>query len=191
MFTKLFTLYVAQIPEAIYFALFMIYTKRLKEKRLIYIILMIIEYVLLVQLFPYNVIFQVLYTFISYIILKLLYKEKAQIIDIFTFSIASLILMLTSGIMYFTQLFTYKNAYICAVLHRILIFCLLYIFRNKLYNIQKLYKRIWNRNFNKTYKMKTTTFRALNVVIFNTMFYVINFGMLLCIIKKNGGVLYG
>lgn len=40
----MYVLLVAQIPEAIYFSLFMIYTKRLKEKRLLYTALMVIAY---------------------------------------------------------------------------------------------------------------------------------------------------
>jgi len=185
---NLINIILAQVPEAIYFALFMIYTKRLKEKRLLYIALMIIEYILLYKLFPFNVWFQILYTFISFLILKVLYKEKSQIIDIFTFGIASILLIITSGIMYFISFYTYNNAYICAILHRILLFTFIFFIRNRLYNIQKLYKKLWNRKFNKTYKIKTTTFRAINVVIFNIMFFVINFGMLLCILIKNGGV---
>lgn len=184
----MFTLLIAQIPEAIYFALFMIYTKRLTEKRLLYITLMVLEYILLVSLFPYNVMFQILYTFISFLILKVLYKEKSQIIDIFTFSIASIVLMIISGSMYWFAWYTYRNRYVCAILQKILLFAFIYVFKNKLYKIQKLYKKIWNRKFDKTYKIKTTTFRAINVVIFNIMFFVINFGMLLSILIRSGGV---
>lgn len=181
-------LLLGQVPEAIYFALFMIYTKRLKEKRILFIILMIMEYILLIKLFPFNVWFQILYTFMTFLTLKVLYKEKSQVIDIFTFSIASVILMISSAIMYFISYFTYYDTCLCTILHKILLFTFIFIFKNKLYNIQALYKKIWNRKFNKTYKIKTTTFRAINVVIFNFMFFVINFGMLLCIFIKNGGV---
>lgn len=180
-------LLLGQIPEAIYFALFMIYTKNLKEKRLLYIILMILEYILLIQIFPFNVWFQVLYTFISYLILKVLYKQKAQVIDIFTFSIASVVLIVTSAIMYLIAFYSYRNMQICLILHKVILFTFLLLLKNKLYSIQKLYKKIWNRKLNKTYKIKTTTFRALNVVVFNIMFFVINFGMLLVIFFKNGG----
>lgn len=183
----LLNMLLGQIPEAIYFSLFMIYTKQLKEKRLLYIVLMIIEYILLIQIFPFNVWFQILYTFISFLILKLLYKEKSQVIDIFTFSIASIVLIFTSAVMYLISHNTYHNTYISSLLHKIILFIFLFVFKNKLYNIQKLYKKIWNRNFNKTYKIKTTTFRALNVVAFNIMFFIINFGMLLVILFKSGG----
>lgn len=180
-------LLLGQIPEAIYFSLFMIYTKQLKEKRLLYSALMVIEYILLIKVFPFNVWFQILYTFISFIILKMLYKEKSQITDIFSFAIASIVLIITSASTYLIIYYTLKNITICLIIHKILLFALLFLFRNKLYNIQKLYKKIWNRNFNKTYKIKTTTFRALNVVVFNIMFFIINFGML-CTLFRSGGV---
>ena len=86
-------LFLGQIQEAIYFALFMIYAKNLKTKRLLYTILMTLEYVLLTRIIYYNLWFQVLYTFLTYAILKILYKEKAQITDIFTFMIGSLIII--------------------------------------------------------------------------------------------------
>lgn len=183
---NLLNMLLGQIPEAIYFSLFMIYTKQLKEKRLLYIVLMIIEYILLIQIFPFNVWFQILYTFISFLILKLLYKEKSQVIDIFTFGIASIILVAISSIMYFLAYYTYRNMTICLISQKILLFIVLFLLRNKLYNLQKLYKKLWNRKFNTKTKIKTTTFRALNVVIFNIMFYVINFGVLYVIIMNGG-----
>ena len=79
-----------QIPEALYFAIFMIFVKQLKTKRLVFILLMILEYVLLKYLIHYNMYFQIAYTFFTYIILKVLYKERSQITDIFTFTIGSI-----------------------------------------------------------------------------------------------------
>ena len=46
-------LLLGQIPEAIYFALFMIFTKRLDKKQILFTVLMIIEYILLF-IFYYN-----------------------------------------------------------------------------------------------------------------------------------------
>lgn len=101
---KLDQLLLGQIPEAIYFALFMILVKNIKEKRVLFTILMILEYVVLKLAFPFNMWFQVTYTFMTYIILKILYKEKSQIIDIFTFSIGSIILILISAVLCMTHL---------------------------------------------------------------------------------------
>lgn len=179
-------LLIGQIPEAIFFSLFMIYAKGLKEKRILFTVLMIVEYLLLKSFIHYNIWFQILYTFISFIILKVLYKEKSQITDIFTFTIASIIVILICAILYFIIWFTFNNYLIYAILTRIFMFAFLFLFRNKLNKIQKVYKKLWNRN-DKKKGMKTTTFRSLNIVIFNIIFYIINIGMIFMIIQ-NGGV---
>ena len=100
-------LLLGQIPEAIYFALFMIFTKRLDKKQILFTILMIIEYILLFNFTPVTIWSHISYFIITYIILKILYHEKSQITDIFTLGIASMILMIISGICYFT-LSTFK-----------------------------------------------------------------------------------
>ena len=50
--------------------------------------------------------------------------------------------------------------------------------RNK---IQGVYKKVWNRNDATKKKIKSTTFRCLNLVVFNIMFYVINLGLIYAI----------
>lgn len=163
-----------QIPEAIYFSVFMIFTKDLKEKRVLFTILMILEYILLKLVFSFTVWFQISYTFITYLILKVLYKNKSQIIDIFTFSIGSIVLIAISAAV---SLMFRHNIIIVLILSRLLMFGFLFIFSNRLRKLQDLYSLLWNRN-NKPKKMKSTTFRALNAVVFNLLFYTINFGML-------------
>lgn len=179
-------LLLGQIPEAIYFALFMIFTKELKSKRILYIVLMIAEYLLLKHFIIYNIWFQIAYTIAQFIILKILYKEKAQIIDIFTFTIASAVLILCCGILYFIVWKTINNYIVYVILNRIILALFLVIFHNKLHKIQDLYKLLWNRNNKKKTKMKSTTFRAVNLVIFNVMFYIINLGMIFTLFIGRG-----
>ena len=173
------------IPEAIYFALFMIYTKQLKEKRLLYIGLMILEYLLLKQFIHYSIYFQVAYTFLTFIILKILYKDKSQIIDIFTFTIGSIYLILTSALFSIPKLIWNLDYTICVILNRIFVFTSIILVRDKLHNIQNIYKKLWNRNDKVKKKIKSTTFRSLNVVIFNTIFFIINAGMIFAIFYNN------
>lgn len=179
-------LFLGQIPEAIYFALFMIFAKNLKEKRILFTILMVIEYLILLKIFVYNIWFHVILFIMTFIILKVLYKEKAQITDVFTFGIAGIILITISFISYIIIWKTIAIYLYSVILNRILLILFLIIFNKKLYNIQKLYKKLWNRNDNTKKKMKTTTFRALNVVIFNFLFYIINLGMILTIFLNGG-----
>ena len=171
-----------QVPEAIYFALFMIFTKRIKEKRLLFTILMIVEYILIMALFQYSWLFHIIYTIMTYLTLKILYKEKAQITDVFILMISYIVLIASSAVC----MLIFRNTLLAAIINRIIIFLLLIIFHNKLYKIQNLYKSYWNRN-DAVKKMKTTTFRSLNLVIFNLLFYIINIGMTVALVMLNGG----
>lgn len=132
-----------QLPEAIYFALFMIFAKKLVSKRLLFVILMVAEYILLINALHFSVWAHVLYFTMSYMILKMLYKERSQITDIFTLGIASLGLILISSICYMIVSTTVKDIILCNIIAKGILFLLLFIFKNKLYNIQKLYKRLW------------------------------------------------
>lgn len=169
-------IFLGQVPEAIYFALFMILTKRLKEKRLPFVLLMSVEYVLLFKTMVHNMYAHIGFFIITFLILKLFYKEKCQITDVFTLAIAGIILIIFNIIV--SPLF--QIDYILSVIIiRILMFLFLYIFRNKLWKIQEFYKKAWNRKDKPEAKIKSLTFRSINLVIFNIMFYIINLGMLL------------
>lgn len=171
-------LIIGQIPEAIFFSLFMIYAKGLKEKKILFTVLMVVEYLLLKYSFQYSWLFQIGYIVTTFLTLKILYKEKSQITDIFTFAIASIILIITSipCVLIFKD-----NPILYSLVNRIIIFIFIFLFRNKLNKIQIIYKTIWNRNDKNKKKIKSTTFRSLNIVIFNLMFYFINLGMIYAI----------
>ena len=177
-------LFLGQIPEAIFFALFLIFTKNIKQKRILFTILMIVEYLLLMYAFPYNWTFHILYMILTFITLKVLYREKCQITDLFILAIAYIYVVITSILCMFI---THKTI-IATILNRFVLFIPLFILRYKLVNIQNVYKKYWNRNDKVKKKVKSTTFRSINIVIFNLMFYVINFCMLYAILFKNGGV---
>lgn len=159
----------------------MIYAKSLKEKRILYIALIVIEYLLLKSAIHFNVWFQVLYTIMTFLTLKIIYKDKANVTDIFTFAISSIILILVSLI---TFLLFRPDMVLGAIVNRLTIFVFLFVFRHKLPKIQKLYKKFWNRNDKIKKKMKSATFRALNAVVFNFMFFAINAGMIYMLILR-------
>lgn len=177
-------LLLGQIPEAIYFALFMIFTKELKTRRILFTTLMIIEYFILMRIFPYSIWSHILFFIITFMIMKMLYKQKAQITDIFTLGISSLMLIVTSAIPYVIIWFTTHNYLMYVILNRILLFSILFALKNKLPKINNMYKHLWNRNDKVEKKIKSTTFRAANVVVFNIMFLIINLGMLFALFIK-------
>ena len=77
-------LLLGQIPEALYFALFIIFAKQIKEKRILFTVLMVFEYLLAKYTFQYSVMFHISYIALIYLLLKILYKEKAQITRFFS-----------------------------------------------------------------------------------------------------------
>lgn len=176
-------LLLGQIPEAIFFALFMIYAKGIKEKRILFTILMIIEYLLLKYSFPFNWIFQIGYMITTFLTLKILYKEKSQITDVFILLISYIIMIGSSAIIYCIIWITLNNFFVALILHRLFLLLFLIITHKNLIKIQNLYKKIWNRN-NKCKKIKSTTFRSLNVFMFNIIFYIINLGMIFTLVLR-------
>ena len=167
----------AKFVEPIYFSLFLIIGKDLKNKRLLLTCIMIFEYYMLTEIIYFNVWFQFIYTFIVFVDLKFLYKEKAQITDIFLFAASSIILIGISIFTYLTALFTYKNYMVSLIINRILIFLFLFLNKN---NIRKLYKKFysyWNRH-NNPKALKSITLRNISVISFNLMFWIINLGMI-------------
>lgn len=167
----------AKLLEPIYFSLFLIYGKNLKQKRILFTCIMIFEYIMLTELIYYNVVFQVAYTFMTFLTLKVLYKSKAQITDIFLFGVASIILISISLISYLSILFTIKNYYIAMILNRILLFSFIFIFKNKINYLYKRFYKYWNRH-NNSKVIKSLTLRNISIIMFNLMFWVINFGMI-------------
>lgn len=171
-----------QIPEAIYFALFLILTKQLKEKRMLFITIMIIEYVLSMNLQVFSIWSHIVYVILMYISLKLLYKERAQITDIFTFGIASIGMIVSSAIVFLV--FGPDNMLLVSSINNMILFIGLALLYKKLPYIQIVYKKLWNRKFENNLKLKSTTFRCINLVIFNFMFYAINLGMIYALLIR-------
>ena len=184
-------LLLGQIPEAIFFALFMIYAKGLKEKRFLFTLLMVVEYLLTKYSFQYNWMFHITYMISVFLTLKLLYKEKSQVTDVFILLISYVFLGFFSIFSVIVGKFIFGSIMLANIICKIIIFSFIFIFNNKLIIIQNIYKNLWNRNDKQSKKIKTTTFRALNVVVFNLLFAMLNLCMLYAIYFNNfvkGGI---
>ena len=186
MIENILELVVGQLLDAIYFALFLIFTKNIKEKRLLFVFMVSVEYILLFQALPYQIWSHILFFIITYIVLKILYKESAQITDIFTMGIASLCMIVISAVIYMIIWKLFNSYPIALIVERLAIIIFMLMIYKKLPNIQKIYKKLWNRNDSKDKKIKSTTFRAINIVIFNISFFIINLGMIFMLIQKGG-----
>ena len=166
-------LIIGQIPEAIYFSLFMIYAKNIKTKRLLLTILLTLEYILLTRFLVLNIWFQIMYTFLLYIILKLLYKEKTQIIDIFIFTESLILLLICTVPFLFLNIFI-NNIYLMCLFSKIVLFLIFFIIKDKLFKINRKFYKLWNRNDFAKRKIKSLTLRNISIVVFNILFYITN-----------------
>lgn len=166
-----------QLPEAVYFAIFMILVKGLKEKRFIFTISMVIEYLLVLNILPYSIWSYVLYFVLSFLLLKILYKDKSNVTDIFTMGIASVIIIIVSIFSYFIVSLFSTNVTIGNLCQKVILFFIILVYKSYLPKINNIYKKLWNRSKH-SYKIKSTTFRVLNLIVFNFSFVVINLGIM-------------
>lgn len=161
------------IPEVLYFTLFITYTKNIKEKRIKLFLLISIAYFLCMLVQQYNVIYYILLIALVYIILKILYKNKTQIIDIFVFSLSTIYLTLLAciSLMLFTD--DLSNYYILYFIARILLF-VPFIFKNKFNVLYKKYCKLWNRNDKEKRPIKSITLRNISLIVINVTIFILN-----------------
>ena len=173
-------LFLGKIPEAIFLALFMVFTKNIKSKRVLFTSYVVTEYLSLKLVFSYSSYFHILLAILMFIGLKLFYKEKSQITDVFILIIAYLYLGVTSILCYYL---CRGNIVLATLSNRILLFYPLFLLRSKLSKIQELYKIQWNRG-NQDAKIKSTTFRGLNLVLMYVTFIFIHCYMIFGIVNN-------
>lgn len=179
---EILMIFLEKVCEALYFSLFIISGKKLKEKRMLFTVIMIFEYLLLTNVFHYSLWIHVFYFIMTYINLKVLYKEKSQITDIFLMAAASIILIIL-GCICAIPIAIFGVSYIIGlILNRILMFTILFFIKNKINNIYKKFYKNWNRNKNN--KVRSLTLRNISLIIFNLMFYSLNAILLYTTISK-------
>ena len=172
-------LFLGQIPEAIYCACFMIACKNIKEKRLLFILLMIMDYLLLKQIFIFNSWFQLLYVVLTFIILKVLYKDKAKIFDIFYMILCYLFIIIVSIPCF---LIFGSDMILANFINKFLLFLILFLFKNKLNKLENAYDKFWNVDKENKKKVKVITFRSINILIMNIIFIIINICMIIAVL---------
>lgn len=125
------------IPEVLFFTLFFIHTKDIKEKKIRLFLLIFIAHLILILLNNYKIINYIVFMFLMYFILKILYKKKTQIIDVFIINISAIYLTLIGFICSRFVNNNYTIYYIMMGINRMLLF-IPFIFKDK-FNI--LYKK--------------------------------------------------
>ena len=169
----LLTILLGMLPEVLYFTLFISYTKNIKEKRIKLFLLISIFYLLCITTIKYQVIYYMIFVLSIFIILKILYKKKAQIIDVFIVGVAYLWLSILSFVlMHFTNK-DLSNYAIIYIIQRILLF-IPFIFKNKFNTLYKRYYKLWNRNDKEKRPIKSITLRNVSLILLNGVIFFLN-----------------
>lgn len=161
------------IPEVLFFTLFITYTKNIKEKRIKLFLLISLAYCLCILIQNLQVIYYMLWIVLVYFAMKLLYKKKVQIIDIFVITIAYMWLMVVSMILMNFALKDLSNYVLIYAIGRIILF-MPFIFRNKFNILYKKYCKLWNRNDKEKRPIKSITLRNISLILLNIFIFVMN-----------------
>ena len=166
------------IPDVIFLSLFIIYSKKIQTRRVIFFILLLIDYIVTLIIFKYQTLFYILFIVIEYIILRLLYKKEIQLIDSFVITIPFLILFLMSCIYYFLI----PNYMLACILEKITILIVIFLIKNKINIAYKTYRQLWNRTKEEARKIRSITLRNISLIL---MYIFIFLSDLVCIYIMN------
>lgn len=170
------------IPEVLYFTLFLSKIKNLTGKRVKLFLLTSIAYLLCIMIQQYKILYYILFIVSVYVILKLLYKKKTQIIDIFIISILAIYLTITSYICFKFVTEDFSNYFLYLFIHRIILFFPL-IFGKGFNKLYKKYYSLWNRNYNRKQPVKSITLRNISLILLNLFIFILNLIILYLLTK--------
>ena len=161
------------IPDALYFTLFFVFTKNLKEKRIRLFLLISIFYFMCLIIQQWIFVHYLLFLALMYVILKILYKEKTQIIDVFIIGLAYLWQTILSAILLIFLQKDLSNYYFLYIINLVAMY-MPFIFKNKFNVIYKKYCRFWNRNDNEKRPIKSITLRNISLILLNSLILILN-----------------
>lgn len=166
---------IGAVLQPIYFSLFIFYAKGIENKRLAYITIMIFETVFLrLVLKMYDGInFELIYSVLAFVVLKLLYKKKARIPDFITFILAVLTLGVISVI---TVMILGVNIY-SVMIANTLAMLIIFLLRHKLIKIDAFYNKFWNRHSDKR-MLKSVTIRGFSSTLTVLVFIAMHFWLI-------------
>lgn len=169
------------IPEVLYFTLFITFAKNFKTKRIKLFLLISIAYIICMFIQRYKILYYVLFVALIYGILKLLYRDEVEIIDVFLIMVTYLYLTIISVFCFYFVKNNLKYYYLALFFNRILLF-LPFAIRDKFNKIYTNYYKLWNRNSDENRPIKSITLRNISLIIINLLICYIN---ILCIYINN------
>lgn len=161
------------IPEVLFITLFLSFTKNIKEKRMLLGICITISYLISIFIQQYKILFYVLFIFLIYLSLKVTYKKKTQIIDLFVGSIPFMWISILSYVCFIFFNKDLSNYYFLYLIDRILLFIPLF-FKKQLNVLYKKYCSLWNRNDKEKRLIKSITLRNISLLVINITIFLMN-----------------
>lgn len=169
------------LPECAFYTLFWIAIKKLNNRRKSLFGLTCVIYFALIMIKRYEVLYYFLFGISMYFVLKLLYKDKTNFLDIFVFYLACAYVFLISCIC----VVFIPNYYIAYVINRVLLL-VPFIFYKQMRHIYQKYMYTWNRETNISKWLKSITLRVVTILLFSG-FIIISSKVCLYISNMRGG----
>lgn len=171
LLSVLLSILIGLIPEALFFATFVIGAKGLKrgENRLALTLLFIFTFVLIGTVLSYNIWLYVVLTACMFLIMKVLI-DSTEFIDLFLLTIPYIILAVLGFICYAIEsLFTPTDTivYIMVIVNRVLLIIIIPALYPKLHRWYNAYKKVWN--VHKDNKIKSITVRNISILVCNAV----------------------
>jgi len=161
------------LPEILFFTLYIITTKDLKNRRILLFILISIVYISCISIIQYVSTYYISFLFLYYIVVKIIYRKKTDIIDVFVTSIACIYLGAMSCLCFIFVKDDFSNYYILLIINRMLLF-LPFIFWKKFNFLYINYRKLWNREEKTKKPIKSITLRNISLVGINIFIFVCN-----------------
>lgn len=151
------------IPDVIFLTFFITQIKTKKEKRGITFVLILFAYIVCFTIKRYDLLYYAFSIGIIYIILKGIYKDDIELIDIIIITVAEVHILTSSYISFKIFGNNLEYYYLALVLDKILIFLPL-LFSKKTNKIYKRYRELWDRNLIENRNLKSITIRNFSII---------------------------
>ncbi len=155
------------LPDCLFYTLFWIKLKKINKRRTILFALTCVIYLILIMIQRYEVLYYFIFILLMYAIVKLLYKDKINFLDIFIFGLACAYVFFDSCLcMAFIP--KYEIAYI---INKLLLF-VPFIFDRYISKVYEKYTYTWNRETNYSKNIKSITLRVGTVILFSSFIFI-------------------
>lgn len=167
------------ILQPLYFCLFFFYAKQIKEKRALFIMLSIADYLIIQNFvkFSLGINADLIYAILFYINLKVFYKNT-KITDFITYVLANIVLGIIN-VLSFYLLGMNEKGLLFALLVPIVFVLMI---SQRLNKIETFYNKYWNRKKNKG-KIKSITIRGFSACLTIVLFIALHFWIIYLLIR--------